>query len=137
MPDPIRQAAVIPVHDGGVYLVTSRSGKRWVLPKGLIDPGHTPGGAALIEAWEEAGLVGMLDPEPVGSYVYEKLGRDHHVLVFRMTVTEVRDTWPERTLRQRVWLAPDDAISRVEEVGLRDILRAVFLAHEPDYAPLG
>ena len=58
-------------------MVTSRSGRRWVFPKGQIDPGHTPGEAALIEAWEEAGLVGTLDPEPVGSYLYEKPLRLH------------------------------------------------------------
>jgi len=53
-------------------MVTSRSGRRWVFPKGLIDPGHTPAEAALIEAWEEAGVVGTLDPDPVGNYVYDK-----------------------------------------------------------------
>src|SRR6476620_2968172 len=73
MPGWVRQAAVGPVRDGRVCLVTSSSGRRWVVPKGQIDPGHTPGEAALIEAWEEAGLVGALDPEPIGTYAYEKL----------------------------------------------------------------
>jgi len=67
----LRQAAVVPLADGQVGLVTSSSGRRWVVPKGMIDPGHSPGEAALIEAWEEAGLVGVLDPEPAGSYLYE------------------------------------------------------------------
>src|SRR5262245_55174768 len=79
----VNQAGVVPVWscraehdetrlDGRLCMVTSRSARRWVFPKGLIDPGHTPGAAALIEAWEEAGLVGTLDGEPVGNYVYEK-----------------------------------------------------------------
>jgi 8-oxo-dGTP pyrophosphatase MutT (NUDIX family) len=129
----VRQAAAIPVLDGRVCLVTSSSGKRWVLPKGMIDPGHTPGEAALTEAWEEAGLVGVLDPEPVGSYVYEKLGRECHVLVFRMTVTDVRELWPERAVRQRAWLSVDEAIDRVDEPGLRDIFRRVFGVNHPDH----
>ena len=99
MPMVMSQSAAIPVRDGRVCMVTSRSGRRWVFPKGQIDPGHTPGEAALLEAWEEAGLVGTLDPEPVGNYVYEKFGRPHHVLVFRMRVIEVHDAWPERELR--------------------------------------
>src|SRR5215213_10738598 len=115
MSDPVRQSAVLAVSDDRVCLVTARSGRRWVIPKGQIDPGHTPGEAALVEAWEEAGLVGVLDPDPVGSYVYEKYDREHHVLVYRMTVTEARDDWPERMARQREWLTTAEAIERIEE----------------------
>jgi 8-oxo-dGTP pyrophosphatase MutT (NUDIX family) len=127
----VRQAAVLATHDGRLCLVSSSSGRRWVIPKGQIDPGHTAGEAALIEAWEEAGLVGTLDPVPAGTYVYEKLGSDCHVLVFRMTVTEVRDQWPERVLRERVWVTADEAIRRVDEPGLRDILRRLPGGNQP------
>lgn len=132
MPITVPQAAVIATHNGRVCMVTSSSGRRWVIPKGQIDPGHTPGQAALQEAWEEAGLLGTLDPEPVGSYVYEKFGRDHLVLVYRMNVLDVRDQWPERSLRQRAWLSADNAIDRVEEPGLREIFRRVFTLRHPD-----
>jgi 8-oxo-dGTP pyrophosphatase MutT (NUDIX family) len=121
----LRQAAVIPVADGRVCMVTSSSGRRWVIPKGMIDPGHTAGEAALLEAWEEAGLVGTLTPEPVGSYVYEKYGRDHHVLVFVMQVTEESVDWPERDVRKREWVDPPEAADRVEEPGLREIISSV------------
>jgi 8-oxo-dGTP pyrophosphatase MutT (NUDIX family) len=126
MPIWVRQAAAIPVRDNRVCLVTSSSGRRWVVPKGQIDPGHTAGEAALVEAWEEAGLVGALDSEPLGTYAYEKLGRELHVLVFRMIVTEVRDEWPERHLRTREWVTLDEALERIEEPGLRDLLRIAF-----------
>lgn len=127
----VRQAAVVPVYDGRVCLVTSRSRRRWVLPKGKIDPGHTPAEAALAEAWEEAGLFGALDPEPAGSYVYEKFDRDHHVLVFRMAVTDVCDEWPERAERRRAWVTLDEVAEWVDEPGLRDILRRVVRADQP------
>jgi len=126
MPILINQSGAIPVLDGRVCMVTSRSGKRWVFPKGVIEPGHTPGEAALIEAWEEAGVVGTLDPEPIGNYVYDKFDCPHHVLVFRMRVIEVRDDWPERGLRDRAWLTVGDAIDRVDEPGLRELLRRTF-----------
>lgn len=132
MPIWVRQAAAVPFSEGRVCMVTSSSGRRWVLPKGLIDPGHTPGEAALLEAWEEAGLLGTLDPEPLGSYLYEKLGRECHVLVYRMTVTEVRDVWPEKGMRERAWLAPQDVLERVEEPGLRDLLLQVFKTGNPE-----
>src|SRR4051812_49828430 len=106
MPIWVRQAAAIPIRDGRVCLVTSSSGRRWVVPKGQIDPGHTAGEAALVEAWEEAGLVGALDPHPPGPHAHEKLGREVHVLVFRMTVNDVRDEGPERKLPARGWVPP-------------------------------
>lgn len=122
----IEQAAALPVYDGRVCLVTSRTGRRWVIPKGKIDPGHTTAEAALIEAWEEAGLLGELDRGPVGRYEYEKYGRTHRVSVFVMRVSDQKDVWPEFRVRQREWVGVDEAVERVEEPDLRDILRAVF-----------
>jgi 8-oxo-dGTP pyrophosphatase MutT (NUDIX family) len=118
----MNQAAAIPLHKGRVCMVTSRSGRRWVFPKGQIDPGHTPAEAALLEAWEEAGVVGTLEPDPIGNYVYEKYETPHHVLVFRMRVIEVHEVWPERELRQREWLTIAEAMDRVDERGLRKLL---------------
>ena len=129
----MNQSAAIPVRNGRVCMVTSRSGRRWVFPKGQIDPGHTPSETALLEAWEEAGLVGTLDPDPIGNYVYEKFDTLHHVLVFRMSVIEVHDVWPERDLREREWLTIAEAMERVEESGLRELLRRAFNGHRPNH----
>ena len=108
-----------------VCLVTSRSGRRWVVPKGCLEPGKTSGEIALQEAWEEAGLSGILQQEPIGSYVYVKANLTYHVTVFVMMVAEVLDDWPERGRRERVWLTVPDAMERVEEYGLRELLRLV------------
>jgi 8-oxo-dGTP pyrophosphatase MutT (NUDIX family) len=121
----VRQAAAIPVKDGQVCLVTSRSGKRWVIPKGCLEPGKTSGEIALQEAWEEAGLLGLLNPEPVGTYLYQKFGNNHFVTVFLMTVTEATEEWPEHNLRERAWLNPVQAVERIDDKGLKEIIRAV------------
>jgi 8-oxo-dGTP pyrophosphatase MutT (NUDIX family) len=121
----LRQAGAIPVNGSGVCLVTSSSGKRWVIPKGCMEPGKTAGEVALQEAWEEAGLVGVLEPEPVGSYLYEKAGTTCHVTVFVLRVTEVADDWPEQGLRQRTWLPLSQALKRLDDPGLRKILRGI------------
>ncbi|MFN4261738.1 MAG: NUDIX hydrolase [Gemmataceae bacterium] len=125
-PDTIQQAAAIPIRDGKVCMITSSSGKRWVIPKGCREPGKTAGEIALQEAWEEAGLTGLLRGEPVGSYLYGKWGNVYYVTVFLMQVTEEADDWPERSLRQRLWLSPTQAITRVEEPGLREIVRGTL-----------
>lgn len=119
----VRQAAVIPVKAGQICLVTSSSGKRWVVPKGCIDLGHTAGESALLEAWEEAGLVGVLLPEPVGTFLYDKYGTTCHVTVFVMRVTEVAEDWPERALRERRWFNTFQALEQIEDRGLREVIR--------------
>jgi 8-oxo-dGTP pyrophosphatase MutT (NUDIX family) len=132
----IRQAGAIPLRDKRLCLITSRNGKRWVIPKGLIDPGHTAGETALQEAWEEAGLVGTLDPEPIGSFLYDKYGGTCHVTVFAMRVTEVLTDWPERDFRQRAWVSPAGALRRIIDPGLGDVLR-IASARLALPAPLG
>jgi 8-oxo-dGTP pyrophosphatase MutT (NUDIX family) len=117
------QAGVVPVRGGLVGLVTSSNGKRWVVPKGGVDPGYTPREAAAKEAWEEAGWVGMPDAEPIGNYTYVKEGRRRQVLVFRMLVTEVHADWPEMSFRTREWVTPDEAIERIEEPELQALIR--------------
>src|SRR5262249_61921874 len=103
-PGTLRQAGVVAVRGGQVCLVTSRSGKRWVVPKGCMEAGKSAGEIALQEAWEEAGLVGLLQDVPLGSYVYEKDGLLCHVIVFLLRVTGAADSYPEAELRQRVWM---------------------------------
>jgi 8-oxo-dGTP pyrophosphatase MutT (NUDIX family) len=103
-----------------VMLVTSRTTRRWILPKGWIKPGMAPHDAAAREAFEKAGLAGTVDPEPIGSYSYAKVtdgGREVKckVRVFRMRVERQEADWPERTQRDTRWftlagaaLAADD-----------------------------
>ena len=73
-----RQSGVIPLRCKGkkteVLLVTSRGGKRWIIPKGIIEPGLSAGESALREAWEEAGAQGDLRSGAAGSYRYRKWG---------------------------------------------------------------
>lgn len=136
-PDLIRQAAAIPVKGGQVCLVTSRSGKRWVIPKGCLEPGKSAGEIALLEAWEEAGLVGVLSPEPLGTYLYEKAGFTCHVLVFLMRVTDVVDAYPEHDQRERVWVSFGQALRRLEDPGLRELIRAAAGTSEEALASSG
>ena len=124
--DYVRQSAAIPIKSGQVCLVTSSNGKRWVLPKGIIEPGQTAGETALQEAWEEAGLTGIINPEPFGSYIYHKWCGTCHVIVFLMHVTNIASVWPENGLRQRCWLNPASVLNRIEETDLIRVLEAAL-----------
>jgi 8-oxo-dGTP pyrophosphatase MutT (NUDIX family) len=121
----VEQAAAIALWKGRVCLVTSRSGKRWVVPKGRLEDGKSYDEIALQEAWEEAGLRGEVRDGPVGTYFYFKAGKVHSVKVFVMEVTRVLDHWPERHRRERRWVRPEKALSHIREDGLRSLLLAV------------
>lgn len=122
--DSILQAAALPLRDDQICLVQSRSGKRWLLPKGKLERGQSHQEAAILEAWQEAGVLGMLDPEPVGSYRYWKRGRWHEVVVFMLHVTHVANTWPEQSWRPRHWLPTDEAIEQVSDAALRRLIES-------------
>lgn len=123
----IRQAGVIPfrVVDGAlrVLLITSRDTGRWVIPKGWIEAGFSAPEAALREAFEEAGIKGVIDRKPLGTYLYEKRLRSGRVRVASVTVFGLRvekqlRKFPERQQRHAEWMAPDAAALAVEEPGL-------------------
>src|SRR5262245_40395456 len=72
-----RQVAALPVGreaDGSVWvlLVTSRETGRWVVPKGWPWPDCRDCVSAAQEAREEAGVLGLVQSQPLGSFVYEK-----------------------------------------------------------------
>jgi len=120
-----RQSAVIPYRQGAngpeVLLVTSRKGKRWVLPKGVVEPELPPAVSAEKEALEEAGVRGAIDDQPLGTYQYRKWGGTCTVEVFAMAVEEEAPDWLEAATRKREWLTFDEARKRVDEEGLRQI----------------
>ena len=126
LPSMTYQSAAIPLRSGKICVVRSSSGKRWIVPKGCLEPGKSLSEIALQEAWEEAGLVGVLNPEPVGSYLYEKWGGTCHVTVFLMGVTEAAEEYPESVLRERAWVTPSQALLRIKDRGLRAVLRKVL-----------
>jgi 8-oxo-dGTP pyrophosphatase MutT (NUDIX family) len=122
----VPQAGAIPLRDGQVCLITSRAG-RWIIPKGMIDPGMTPEQAALQEAWEEAGLRGAIRSGSVGAYRYEKWGRTFDVAVYVMAVTDVADSWPEADFRRRRWLTAADAARCIDHAELRGLFERALV----------
>lgn len=128
-----RQSGVLATRSSGgrreVLLITSRKGKRWVIPKGVVEPGLSPAESAAKEAWEEAGVRGPLRPEPLGSYRYRKWGGECAVEVFLLEVASVAETWPEDH-RARRWAGAEEAAEAVREPGLRALIRGLAATRE-------
>ncbi len=122
------QSAVIPFRLRSdkleVLLITSRRRKRWIIPKGIIEEDLTPIESAQKEAWEEAGVVGVVRGPSLGSYDNEKWGGICQVAVYAMQVKAVHDAWPEDD-RTREWMDVKTAAERVREADLETMILAL------------
>ncbi|OCR01068.1 NUDIX hydrolase [Oscillatoriales cyanobacterium USR001] len=122
----IEQSAVIPyrIVDGEIEImvITSSTGKRWVIPKGSVEPRMTAQNSAAKEAWEEAGLIGNVFPYLLGTYEYKKLESICRVEVFLLQVEMVLEVWPEDDKRKREWVSIHKAVKRVDEPELKQII---------------
>ncbi len=111
-----------------ILLLTSLDSGRWIIPKGWPMGGLTASGSAAQEAWEEAGVRGVMRDQCIGLYYYLKLMPDSgaipcSVAVFPLEVQDLADDFPEAGLRRRKWFSPSKAAARVCEPELKRILR--------------
>ena len=113
------QAAVIPYRIRKrrieVALVTTSTGRGWIVPKGSVDEGERPRDAAIREAEEEAGLSGVVARLPVGRYHHFKRNARRRVDVYLMRVTLAREHWDEDDVRKRRWMRIPDAAACLRE----------------------
>ena len=125
LPQRYPQSAALPYRLNGrgidVLLVTSSSGKRWVIPKGLIETGLSPAASAAKEALEEAGAEGRIAKRSIGSYTYEKWGGVCDVEVFPLAVKALYEEWDEDH-RKRKWVSLDEAVRRLDEKDLKRLV---------------
>ena len=98
-----------------VALVTTSTGRGWIVPKGSVDEGERPRDAAIREAEEEAGLRGVVARKPVGRYLHEKRKRLRRVDVYVMRVTRELEHWLEDGFRRRRWMRVPDAADHLRE----------------------
>ncbi|KQU79191.1 NUDIX hydrolase [Mesorhizobium sp. Root695] len=132
----IRQVAAIPFRlnargDTEVMLVTSRTTRRFIVPKGWPMKGKSGRKAATIEAQEEAGVLGKTLKQPAGTYSYWKRLANRFVrvdvIVYLLEVTEELVDWQEAKRRQRAWLAPADAAMLIDEPDLSTLVKTLKL----------
>jgi 8-oxo-dGTP pyrophosphatase MutT (NUDIX family) len=129
-----RQYGAVPfaIDKGGrvrVVLLTSRQTGRWVIPKGWPMAGRKPTQVAVREAYEEAGLRGVVSRgNPVGRYRYRKrllTGKfvTCEVAVFLLRVRRELTDWPESDQRVRAWFSLEVAAKLVAE---RDLAKLIL-----------
>lgn len=110
-----------------ILLITSRDTGRWVIPKGWPVPGLAPEATAAQEAWEEAGVEGMIEPVCVGRYGYQKCLTATAqvpcaVAVYGLRVQREATTFPEVKERTRQWVSQPLAATMVNEPDLAALI---------------
>lgn len=135
-----QQVGVLPVrrNEAGepeLLLVTTRTTRRWIIPKGWPISGLKDHEAAAQEAFEEAGVVGRVQRKSFGRYMYWKRMSDHFALcrvtAFRLDADGQLDDWAEKAQRQCHWFKLDDAAELVDEPGLKALIRKLAEAIGP------
>jgi 8-oxo-dGTP pyrophosphatase MutT (NUDIX family) len=130
-PAVLRQAGVIPyrVVDGKVQvlLITSRRLRQWTIPKGNIPAGSTSVKAAKKEAFEEAGVKGVIHgAAPLGAYTYGKRLASGTVpavvQVYLMRTVRQARKWREKGKRTLEWISIEQAAVRGAEPGFAPLL---------------
>lgn len=109
-----------------IVLVTNRGRTRWILPKGQPESHMLDGEVALMEAYEEGGLLGSLDTRVACRRVALNTARGRVKLhVYAVRVTKLLDDWPESYFRKRKLLDPDSAVKKIDKMALRKCIQVM------------
>ncbi|MCP3395507.1 NUDIX hydrolase [Bradyrhizobium sp. CCGB12] len=109
-----------------VMLITTRRKRRWSVPKGSPMRNKEPHLTAAVEAYEEAGLIGVTATRAMGSFKHRKWKGDRKrtmdVAVFPMKVHGQERWWPEKGQREAIWVSAEAATRLVHKAGLRRMI---------------
>jgi len=111
-----------------VLLITSRTTRRWIVPKGWPIDGLLPHKAAAQEAFEEAGVKGQVYDTALGRYRFQNDKADAKHLpdeayIFPLEVSKMAKDFKEKGQRRIKWFSPKKAAMLVREPKLKKILR--------------
>lgn len=118
-------------------MVTGRRSRRWTIPKGWPMIGKSLAESAAVEAFEEAGVKGTIDSQPLGSFTHTKQHLpsgtlDVQIFVHPMNVDRELPKWPEFGQRRRRWFSVKEAVKRVDsqELGALIVESALLVRSE-------
>ena len=92
---------------GPEFLLVRTWDGEWTFPKGMIDEGFTETQAAELEAWEEGGVRGQIEPQPFTDYIHavkKSSAAEVHVTAYLLEV--LSEEPPPETHRKPRWFAP-------------------------------
>jgi phosphohistidine phosphatase len=119
-----------------ILLISTRSGKNWTIPKGIILDKLEDSESAVKEAFEEAGLIGNLDETISWQFRFRKWGGICDVKLYPMHVEKELDDFPENEFREKKWLSVDEAVKLVKFEQVKDFIVELEKLHRDVYNDL-
>ena len=98
-----------------VVIVTNSAQTRWIIPKGRPEPDMTRQNVAIMEAIEEAGVIGTFHS---GLQAQCRRKGEKTLYVYPLKVTTVLKKWPEMSWRKRELLPVDKALKMISDPAL-------------------
>lgn len=130
---PRKQYGALPfLYLGGklrVVLVTSRTNRNWIFPKGRRIPGMSRADSALQEAREEAGLTGRRSGTMKLRGIVDHPEGKIDLTLYPMRVERLLKRWPEAHQRQRVVISVAEASELLTFSASKRMLRAWVKKH--------
>lgn len=120
-PQPLEQVAAVcyrVAEDSIKFLLVKTTGGRWTFPKGNVDSGEEKWFAAQREAFEEAGVSGDIEHEPLTTYVHEKKewkDKGIEIKLQAFLLREKKTQHPEEKQRNPTWFSADQAAEALAE----------------------
>ncbi len=107
---------------GRLYLVivTNSAQSRWIIPKGQPEPDMPRQDVAVMEAMEEAGVIGSCAPG-LRAFCHRK--GEKTLYIYPLKVTTVLKKWPEMEWRKRAVLPVNKALKMISDPELSDCIR--------------
>ena len=103
-----------------LLLITSSSGNRWILPKGRQEPDMTPHEVAIMEAVEEAGVLGTLRQD---LRTRCQMADGRFLQLYAMKISKLLKSWPEENVRRRRLFPISDALEILGDPGVVKAVR--------------
>jgi len=95
-----------------LVIITNSAQSRWIVPKGHPEPGMSRQEVAIMEAMEEAGVIGNCVHRFHGTC--HRKG-DHPLHIYPLKVTTVLKKWPEMEFRKREVLPVQKALKMISD----------------------
>ncbi|MCK5649088.1 MAG: NUDIX domain-containing protein [Gammaproteobacteria bacterium] len=94
-----------------IIIITSTSGKSWILPKGHPENHLNKSQVAELETYEEAGVKGTI----INSKLRKEFKRDEDnmLIIYPLLIKDILDTWPEQDIRERRLVSIKKALNMV------------------------
>lgn len=114
-----------------VYLITSLKKGHLILPKGVNESSRSSRETAVTEAWEEAGLIGIIGKDPIGEYTTKKWGGICTIALYPLKVLATAETYPEQSIRERFCLPALEAAEKLYHTEASLLIRRWLINKEP------